>query len=73
MKRIVAALILVASPAFGQEAVPTTKQGLLTRYSCETLRAYLATHSEADARAKAKELKLPAWLVRRAERCPRKD
>jgi hypothetical protein len=38
-------------------------------YTCEWVRDYLATHTEAEARAKAAELHLPKWLVRKAEKC----
>ncbi len=38
-------------------------------YTCAKLHSYLAEHSEAEARAKAIELHLPQWVVRRAEKC----
>jgi hypothetical protein len=38
-------------------------------WTCEKLKGYLATHNEAEARAKAAELHLPKWIIRRAERC----
>jgi hypothetical protein len=38
-------------------------------FTCQWLRDYLATHSEAEARAKAVELHLPKWIIHKAERC----
>lgn len=40
-----------------------------SEYTCATVRDYLLTHTEAEARAKAVELHLPAWVVKRAEKC----
>jgi hypothetical protein len=41
----------------------------ISDWTCERVRAYLATHTEAEARAQAAELHLPKWVIRRAERC----
>jgi hypothetical protein len=41
-----------------------------TDWSCDKLRAYMATHTVEEAQAKAVELHLPQWLVKKAERCP---
>lgn len=36
---------------------------------CGKLKAYLQGHSEAEARAKAAEMHLPKWIIRKAEAC----
>jgi hypothetical protein len=36
---------------------------------CDKLKAYLTTHSKAEARAEAIEKHIPQWIVRKAERC----
>ncbi len=36
---------------------------------CDKLKAYLVTHSRAEARAEAIEKHVPQWLVHKAERC----
>lgn len=36
---------------------------------CGKLKAYMQMHTEAEARAKAVEMKLPRWVIRKAERC----
>lgn len=38
-------------------------------WTCEKLRGWMSTHTEAEARAKAVEMHLPRWLVRKAEKC----
>lgn len=38
---------------------------------CGQLKGYLQTHTEAEARAAAIEKHIPAWIVKRAERCIR--
>lgn len=38
-------------------------------WTCEKLRDYLSTHTEAEARAQAVEMHLPKWIIRKAERC----
>lgn len=55
------------SLALGADAPP--QKPTWSDYTCEMLRSYLATHSEAEARAKAVELHLPKWVIRRAEKC----
>lgn len=59
------------SLARGAAMWPTTEKPWFdpAEWTCEKLRGYLATHSEAEARAKAAELHLPKWIIRRAERC----
>lgn len=36
---------------------------------CGKVKSYLQTHTEAEGRAKAAELHLPNWLIRKAEKC----
>lgn len=36
---------------------------------CGQLRAYLQSHTEAEARAQAVAKNIPQWIIRRAERC----
>jgi len=36
---------------------------------CGRLKAYLVSHTEAEARAEAVARHLPAWLIRKAEAC----
>ncbi len=36
---------------------------------CDKIRAYLITHSRAEARAEAIEKHVPQWIINKAERC----
>jgi hypothetical protein len=36
---------------------------------CDKVKAYLTTHTKAEAYAAAAEKHLPQWLIRKAERC----
>jgi hypothetical protein len=38
---------------------------------CDRVRAFLSTHTEAEARAEAEARHIPNWIIRRAERCVR--
>jgi hypothetical protein len=51
--------------AAGKECPKTPR----VTYTCEFIRAFVAEHGEEAARAKAAELHLPKWIVRKAERC----
>jgi hypothetical protein len=68
---VVAALFMLGSCviAHSEEPVPKPTPLSYADWTCEKLRGYLATHSEAEARATAIEMHLPKWLVRKAEKC----
>ena len=58
------ALALATGARAADEPLPP-----MAYWTCPVVRAYVAEHGEAAARAKAKELHLPAWLIKRAESC----
>jgi hypothetical protein len=64
---VFAILFALAAMATGAHAADAPQPSM--GWTCETVRQYLLTHTEAEARAKAVELHLPKWLVRRAEKC----
>lgn len=68
---VLAALISLGacSLARGDEIVPPKPAFSVADWTCEKLRAYLSTHTEAEARAQAVEMHLPKWFIRKAERC----
>jgi hypothetical protein len=37
--------------------------------TCQFVRDYVRKHGEAEARAKAAELHIPEWLIKKAESC----
>lgn len=60
------------SRGLGKEDCPKEKKAeaeTWSGYTCENIREYLTTHTQAEARAKAVELHLPKWIIRRAEKC----
>lgn len=61
MKALALIFALTISPAYCEETI--------FGWSCSTLKAYLSTHTRAEAYAKAKELHLPKWIITRAEKC----
>lgn len=67
---VLAVLFMLGScvVAHSEDAVPKPTISYAD-WTCEKLRGYLATHSEAEARATAIEMHLPKWLVRKAEKC----
>lgn len=56
------------SEARGDDAHPR-QAASSWHWTCDDLRAYLSTHTEAEARAEAVARHLPQWLIRKAEKC----
>lgn len=54
--------------AHGEEAI-VVKKPSWSDWTCDNLRTYLATHTEAEARAQAALMHLPKWVIKRAEKC----
>jgi hypothetical protein len=48
---------------------PEPKKPSWAEYTCDNLRSYLQSHTEAEARAEAVAKHLPQWVVRKAEKC----
>lgn len=48
---------------------PSKPKSAWSEWTCDKLRGYLQNHTEAEARAKAAEMHLPNWVIRRAEKC----
>jgi hypothetical protein len=71
----VAIALLLATPCAAQSGDELwngrTIRQLLSEYSCAWVKEQRKIYSDDELRQKARELHLPAIVVRMAERCPR--